>query len=227
MPIRPASQMRYHLRITTKWTARRRLTKHACIVAVNAPRATHDSITYLDTCACIHRKSPTNVKVRVLRYLPYLKLPNAKTIGKKKHVACQAFVPLRDSILEKHTVRVLIHFLKVCTKAFARADLLKRHSLGHNKDDPQSKPSIVQHSRVSQACEACAGLHLKCEEEKPCKRCSKKGIQCNYTPSFLPNDMHQSPPQHSPVQDQHSQQVQNSYHQQQQQQQHYSENVNP
>lgn len=121
----------------------------------------------------------------------------------------------------------------VCTKAFARADLLKRHSLGHNKDDPQSKPSIVQHSRVSQACEACAGLHLKCEEEKPCKRCSKKGIQCNYTPNYLPNDMQQSPPQHSPTQEQHSQPAHHPYHQQQQQQQpqhqqqHYSENINP
>ncbi|KAK3071493.1 hypothetical protein LTR53_008503, partial [Teratosphaeriaceae sp. CCFEE 6253] len=66
---------------------------------------------------------------------------------------------------------------QVCTKAFARADLLKRHTLGHSKDDPQQqKPAVVQHSRVSQACEACAGLHLKCEEEKPCKRCTKKGI---------------------------------------------------
>ena len=73
---------------------------------------------------------------------------------------------------------------QVCSKAFARADLLKRHTLGHNKDDPQSKPAIIQHSRVSQACEACAGLHLKCEEEKPCKRCTKKGIQCNYSATF-------------------------------------------
>lgn len=47
---------------------------------------------------------------------------------------------------------------QICTKAFARADLLKRHTLGHSKDDPQAKPTIVQHSRVSQACEACAGL---------------------------------------------------------------------
>lgn len=50
---------------------------------------------------------------------------------------------------------------QTCTKAFARADLLKRHTLGHSKDDPQAKPTIVQHSRVSQACEACASLR-KC-----------------------------------------------------------------
>lgn len=83
---------------------------------------------------------------------------------------------------------------QICTKAFARADLLKRHTLGHSKDDPQAKPTLIQHSRVSQACEACAGLHLKCEEEKPCKRCTKKGIQCNYTPGFGPGEMHQSSP---------------------------------
>ncbi|KAF2160745.1 hypothetical protein M409DRAFT_70274 [Zasmidium cellare ATCC 36951] len=92
---------------------------------------------------------------------------------------------------------------QICTKAFARADLLKRHTLGHSKDDPQAKPTIIQHSRVSQACEACAGLHLKCEEEKPCKRCTKKGIQCNFTPNFAPNEMHrQSPPENHFMPDQ-------------------------
>jgi hypothetical protein len=83
---------------------------------------------------------------------------------------------------------------QICTKAFARADLLKRHTLAHSKDDPKAKMISVQHSRVSQACEACAGLHLKCEEEKPCKRCSKKNIQCNYTATFAPADVQQSSP---------------------------------
>ena len=85
---------------------------------------------------------------------------------------------------------------QVCNKAFARADLLKRHTLGHSKDDPQAKPTIIQHSRVSQACEACAGLHLKCEEEKPCKRCTKKNITCNFTTAYAlppPNGMVRSP----------------------------------
>lgn len=109
---------------------------------------------------------------------------------------------------------------QICTKAFARADLLKRHTLGHNKDDPQSKPTIVQHSRVSQACEACAGLHLKCEEEKPCKRCTKKGITCNFTPTYPPNEMQRpSPPENQYAQDQQPQ------HQHQQHQQWSNENV--
>lgn len=115
---------------------------------------------------------------------------------------------------------------QICTKAFARADLLKRHTLGHSKDDPQNKPAIIQHSRVSQACEACAGLHLKCEEEKPCKRCTKKGIQCNFTATYSPGAMEQqsqdgygqSPQQQ--MQHQHQQQQQQQLqHQQQQQQQ--------
>ncbi|KAK4565975.1 hypothetical protein LTR86_003824 [Recurvomyces mirabilis] len=88
---------------------------------------------------------------------------------------------------------------QVCTKAFARADLLKRHTLGHSKDDPQAKPTMIQHSRVSQACEACAGLHLKCEEEKPCKRCTKKNIQCNFTTAAFggPDQITQSPQQNN------------------------------
>lgn len=54
---------------------------------------------------------------------------------------------------------------------------------------------LVQHSRVSQACEACASLHLRCEEEKPCKRCAKKGISCNFTAAFGPPGELQASPQ--------------------------------
>ncbi|RMY54752.1 hypothetical protein D0863_13530 [Hortaea werneckii] len=109
---------------------------------------------------------------------------------------------------------------QVCTKAFARADLLKRHTLGHSKDDPQSKPAVIQHSRVSQACEACAGLHLKCEEEKPCKRCTKKGIHCNFTANFgPPNEMTQSPQNPYMTQQNHHQQPQPQQQQQHQPQQ--------
>lgn len=32
--------------------------------------------------------------------------------------------------------------------------------------------------RASQACEACAENHLKCEDQKPCSRCQKKNIRC-------------------------------------------------
>ena len=62
-------------------------------------------------------------------------------------------------------------------------DLLKRHAAGHNTPDGkvkgQGKPSN-RHGRVGQACEACADLHLKCENEKPCTRCKTKGIFCQH-----------------------------------------------
>ncbi|CEL06376.1 hypothetical protein ASPCAL07481 [Aspergillus calidoustus] len=34
--------------------------------------------------------------------------------------------------------------------------------------------------RVSQACQRCAASKLKCNEEKPCRRCVKKGLLCEY-----------------------------------------------
>jgi len=108
---------------------------------------------------------------------------------------------------------------QVCTKAFARADLLKRHTLGHNKDDPQAKPALVQHSRVSQACEACAGLHLKCEEEKPCKRCTKKNMHCNFTANFAPPNAVAHSPEHAYMSTQDQQQQYDAMQQQIQQQQ--------
>lgn len=41
-------------------------------------------------------------------------------------------------------------------------------------------------NRVSQACEQCARLHIKCDNEKPCRRCEARGLRCMYataTPS--------------------------------------------
>jgi hypothetical protein len=65
------------------------------------------------------------------------------------------------------------------------SDLLKRHVAGHEgrSGERNNKRLKVQHqasgsNRVTQACEACAGMHLKCEEKKPCKRCVKKNIEC-------------------------------------------------
>ena len=104
---------------------------------------------------------------------------------------------------------------QVCTKAFARADLLKRHTLGHSKDDPPSKPITIQHSRVSQACEACASLHLKCEEEKPCRRCAKKAITCNFTALYAPQTSIAQSPENQYI---HAQDHQPTYDQSPQQQ---------
>ncbi|KAE8379289.1 hypothetical protein BDV26DRAFT_291456 [Aspergillus bertholletiae] len=78
----------------------------------------------------------------------------------------------------------------VCSKRFGRIDLLNRHSSLHNTDgdEPVSKKrrrngcNINMVSRASQACTACAEDHLRCDEEKPCKRCQQRNIQCRLPP---------------------------------------------
>ncbi|KAI1128422.1 hypothetical protein F5Y10DRAFT_240667 [Nemania abortiva] len=74
---------------------------------------------------------------------------------------------------------------QVCGKAFARADLLKRHAANHDNDgDGTKKRRRIDASpgsgRVSHACRACATARVKCEEIKPCRRCQKKGLTCEY-----------------------------------------------
>ncbi|KAH7129185.1 hypothetical protein EDB81DRAFT_950885 [Dactylonectria macrodidyma] len=75
------------------------------------------------------------------------------------------------------------HKCHICPKAFTRTDLLRRHVSGHqtetntpNEDAPGSHRGLP--SRVTQACRACASHHLRCSEEKPCRRCTKRGIPC-------------------------------------------------
>lgn len=60
------------------------------------------------------------------------------------------------------------------------SDLLKRHATCHDTDGnaKRQKRTLTQSSRVSQACKSCAYAKLKCEDEKPCKRCQNKGIVC-------------------------------------------------
>lgn len=73
------------------------------------------------------------------------------------------------------------------------SDLLKRHVAGHdaqasrNAAKSSPKPPARQ-GRVGQACEACADLHLKCDDEKPCNRCKTKGLECHYQLSAV-NEM--------------------------------------
>ncbi|KAI1430028.1 hypothetical protein F5Y12DRAFT_218473 [Xylaria sp. FL1777] len=74
---------------------------------------------------------------------------------------------------------------RICGKAFARADLLKRHAANHENDgDSSRKRRRIDASpgsgRVSHACRQCAGARVKCEEIKPCQRCQKKGLACEY-----------------------------------------------
>ncbi|PYH96515.1 hypothetical protein BO71DRAFT_471399 [Aspergillus ellipticus CBS 707.79] len=71
----------------------------------------------------------------------------------------------------------------VCNKGFARPDLMKRHAAGHDHPcDGKRKrpPSYAKSGRVSQACKACATSKLKCDEEKPCRRCRDKKLICDW-----------------------------------------------
>ncbi|KAH7166688.1 hypothetical protein DER46DRAFT_554205 [Fusarium sp. MPI-SDFR-AT-0072] len=75
----------------------------------------------------------------------------------------------------------------VCDKAFGRQDILKRHVLGHNGAESGNKRYKRMSNaapRVSQACKACAGSKLKCDEDASCRRCVTKGITCERDTRF-------------------------------------------
>ncbi|KAJ5984684.1 hypothetical protein N7481_006783 [Penicillium waksmanii] len=74
---------------------------------------------------------------------------------------------------------------EVCDKGFARPDLLKRHATGHAADRDRKRKRnwsspISKQSRVSQACKTCASSKLKCDEEKPCRRCRERNLHCDW-----------------------------------------------
>lgn len=63
------------------------------------------------------------------------------------------------------------------------SDLLKRHATGHAHDRDRKRKrssSVAKQSRVSQACKACASSKLKCDEEKPCRRCRERNLHCDW-----------------------------------------------
>ncbi|KAK8161814.1 c6 zinc finger domain-containing protein [Phyllosticta citrichinensis] len=93
----------------------------------------------------------------------------------------------------------------VCHKGFGRPDLLKRHATCHDTDAngaKRQKRTLVQSSRVSQACKSCAYAKLKCEDEKPCKRCRNKGIECESNSDHRANAASSQPSVPSPPQPQ-------------------------
>ncbi|KAH6619055.1 hypothetical protein C7974DRAFT_342198 [Boeremia exigua] len=70
-----------------------------------------------------------------------------------------------------------------CGKRFARTDLVKRHRAQHALEP--SRPRVCEpHSRagrrVNQACKACAASKLKCSDGKPCQRCVRRKMMCEY-----------------------------------------------
>ena len=57
---------------------------------------------------------------------------------------------------------------------------MKRHALIHPENGRHDKSHASRPRRVSQACKACAAAKLRCKEKKPCQRCEKKSITCEY-----------------------------------------------
>ncbi|KAL3471864.1 hypothetical protein BJX99DRAFT_250148 [Aspergillus californicus] len=75
------------------------------------------------------------------------------------------------------------YICQVCSKGFSRPDLLKRHAAGHShsQEGKRKRPSpYAKNGRVSQACKACATSKLKCDEEKPCRRCRDRKLFCDW-----------------------------------------------
>ncbi|KAK4494544.1 hypothetical protein PRZ48_013900 [Zasmidium cellare] len=83
-----------------------------------------------------------------------------------------------------------------CGKTFARADLLKRHATLHTSTEQSGKKRKI---RASQACTQCATIKVKCDQDKPCKRCKTKGLECRVDVSssstMYRSDDHDSPPE--------------------------------
>lgn len=70
---------------------------------------------------------------------------------------------------------------EICSKTFARKDLLRRHVANHANDTAAKRRRVVAAAgsgRVSYACRPCAAARVKCEESKPCKRCTARGLEC-------------------------------------------------
>ncbi len=67
-----------------------------------------------------------------------------------------------------------------------RRDLLKRHITIHTSTELSGKKRNI---RASQACSACAAIKVKCDQDKPCKRCHTKGLDCrvNADPDSAPD----------------------------------------
>jgi hypothetical protein len=73
-------------------------------------------------------------------------------------------------LLPGNTQADVVVAYQICTKAFSRADLLKRHRANHFEENGTKRRRINSSpgaGRVAHACQACAKARVKCEEAKP------------------------------------------------------------
>ncbi|KAJ5698061.1 hypothetical protein N7462_000066 [Penicillium macrosclerotiorum] len=74
-----------------------------------------------------------------------------------------------------------------CQRGFNRRDVLQRHQAVHERDITEGKSSARRtRERAIEACEACAAAKLSCDNERPCKRCHTKQMECVPKPSRDP-----------------------------------------
>lgn len=80
----------------------------------------------------------------------------------------------------------------ICQKSFARKDLLRRHVANHANDSPKKRRRTTAPGtgRVSHACQACASARVKCDDNKPCKRCVTRNLTCVSTEAPSTAAMH-------------------------------------
>ncbi|CAK7207203.1 hypothetical protein SEUCBS139899_010012 [Sporothrix eucalyptigena] len=97
-----------------------------------------------------------------------------------------------------------------CKRQYKRLDHLARHvrSPGHEARNDAASTTSSRNStgssalssvaantgRVSRACQACSSNHLRCSEEKPCRRCTTKGFNCVWDRASDMVDLVMTPP---------------------------------
>ncbi|KAB8269737.1 hypothetical protein BDV30DRAFT_229551 [Aspergillus minisclerotigenes] len=67
-------------------------------------------------------------------------------------------------------------------QGWSRIDLLRRHARGHfsGQRDSRLSTTSAMRGRVSRACKNCALSKLKCDDQKPCRRCVKRNLECHW-----------------------------------------------
>ncbi|CEO59649.1 hypothetical protein PMG11_04317 [Penicillium brasilianum] len=71
-----------------------------------------------------------------------------------------------------------------CGKGFMRIEILSRHNQSHSSETNDDKAGGCSGviARASQACKRCAASKLKCDDEKPCRRCVRRNQICQWSP---------------------------------------------
>jgi hypothetical protein len=76
----------------------------------------------------------------------------------------------------------------LCQKSFWRKDLMERHIARHDNDSAQKRQwpnTLLGARRVSHACHGCVKATVKCDGNKPCKRCVSMKVDC--MPAYIPS----------------------------------------